>query len=103
MAILEQNRFIFSNYGPDPDDGSVTSTEHAQRWRRHVLDDIVPGNELIVSIVRINDRLATAQDRQAAEFLRLHTRDISDKHRGRPISAPARRFPISAENIFAKD
>lgn len=102
-TVLERNRLIFSNYGPDADDGSFPSIEEAERWSRHVLEDIVPGNELIVAIVKINETLATTEDRAAAELLRLHTRDLAEKHRGKPLTAPARRFPTSAEKLFSED
>jgi hypothetical protein len=101
--ILERNWLIFSNYGPDADDGSISSTEEAKRWGLHVLDDIVPGNELVVAIVGNNEQLATAEDREVAELLRLHTRDLAEKHRGQPVTAPARRFPPGAESLFAGD
>lgn len=103
QTVLERNHLIFSKYGPDMSDGSLLSTEEAERWRRHVLEDIVPGNELIVAIVRINGHLATADELQTAELLRLHTRDLAEKHRGRAITAPARRFPEAADKLFAED
>ncbi|MGW4426023.1 hypothetical protein [Streptosporangium sp. NPDC004631] len=101
--VLERNRLIFRNYGPDVDDGSIPSTEEVERWSRHVLEDIVPGNELIVAIVRINERITTVEDRETAELLRLHTRDLGEKHRGQPVTAPARRFPVATENLFVED
>jgi hypothetical protein len=102
QKVLERNRLIFRNYGPDPVDGSVSSTEDAERWSRHVLEDIVPANELIVAIVRINEALTNAEDREAAELLRLHTRDLAEKHRGEPVTAPARRFPRAVEDLFSE-
>ncbi|MGW4961798.1 HNH endonuclease [Nonomuraea sp. NPDC004186] len=102
-AILERNHLIFSNYGPDVNDGSISSVEEAERWSRHVLEDIVPGNELVVAIVRVNERLTTDRDRGTAELLRLHTRDLAEKHRGQAVTAPARRFPAAAENLFTED
>lgn len=99
-AALERNRLIFSNYGPDANDGSIPSTEEAERWSRHVLEDMVPGNELVVAIVRINEPLTTPEDQETAELLRLHTRDLAEKHRGQPVTAPARRFPAAAVHLF---
>jgi hypothetical protein len=100
--ILERNRVIFNNYGPSPDDGSHASREEADRWRRHVLEDIVPGNELVVAIVDINESLASGKDREAAELLRLHTQDLAEKHGGSDLMAQARRFPATANEIFAE-
>lgn len=98
--ILEKNRIIFRNFGPDVADGSIASMEEAERWSRHVIEDIVPGNELIVAIVENNRPLTNAEDREAAELLRMHTRDLAEKHRGRPVAALARRFPEAANNLF---
>lgn len=99
--ILERNRIIFQTAGPDRC-GSLPSAEAATRWSQHVLEEIAPGNELIVAIVQVNGDLATPADRTAAELLRLHTNDLVAKHRGGPLIAPARRFPEVAEHIFAE-
>lgn len=101
--ILERNRLIFRNYGPNADDGSISSREAAERWSRHVVDDIVPGNEVIVAIVKLNELLATDEEREVAELLRLHTRDLAEKHNGQPLTAPARRFPMAADSLFDED
>jgi hypothetical protein len=101
-SILERNRIIFQTAGPGQD-GSLPTIESAARWSQHVLDEIVPGNELIVAIVQMNDGLASSSDRTAAELLRLHTKDLAAKHRGEPLIAPARRFPETAVHIFAEE
>jgi len=100
-AVLERNTMIFHTSGPSAKDGSLPSTEAAEKWSRLVLEEIVPGNELIVAIVELNPHLATTSDRSAMELLRLHTRDLAEKHRGGPLTAPAIRFPKVAEQIFA--
>ncbi len=102
QVILERNRLIFDRFGPDSD-GALSSTEDAARWSRHVLEDIVPGNEAIVSIVSLNTHLATRLDIRTAELLRLHTLDLSEKHRGHSLTAPARRFPVDASQLFTED
>jgi len=91
---------IFRTSGPSADDGSLPSTEAANKWSRLVLEGIVPGNELIVGIVAMNPCLATASDRLAAELLRLHNKDLAEKHREGSITAPAQRFPEVADSIF---
>jgi 5-methylcytosine-specific restriction endonuclease McrA len=101
-TILERNATIFKHSGPDSD-GSTTSVEAATEWSRLVLEDIVPGNELIVAIVQLNHNLTTPVDREAAELLRLHTYDLAEKHRTGAVKSPARRFPPTAEQIFTED
>jgi hypothetical protein len=101
-AILSRNEMIFRTLGPDPLDGSLPSTEAAAKWRDRVLDDVIPGNELIVAIVEMNPDLATKLDREAAEQLRLHVQDLVAKHRSGVVVAPAVRFPDAATNIFAE-
>jgi hypothetical protein len=100
-AILDRNETIFRTVGPDPVDGSLPSTEAVTKWRNLVIEDIVPGNELIVAIVEMNPDLATKADRLAAEKLRLHVRDLANKHQSGKITAPALRFPEEAASIFA--
>ncbi len=99
--VLERNVATFRAFGPDPADGSLGTTEEATKWSERVLDQIVPGNELIVAIVEMNPNLATAGDRSAAALLTLHTNDLSEKHRSGEILAPALRFPEAAVDIFA--
>lgn len=102
-AILARNETVFHAVGPDPRDGSLPSTEAAAKWSEHVLDDIVPGNELLVAMVEMNPDLVTQADRMAAEQLRLHTRDLARKHRCGETIGRALRFPPEAANIFAGD
>lgn len=99
--LLSQNRDAFNRSGPDTHDGSFPTIEGAERWRELVLTEIVPRNELLVSIVEVNSALATHADRLAASKLRAHTRDLAAKHRGGPLLAPSERFPITAETIFS--
>lgn len=100
-TILDRNDTIFRTIGPDPLDGSLPSREAAAKWRDRVLQDIVPGNELIVAIVEMNPDLTTRVDRLAAEQLRLHVQDLASKHRCGKIIGPALRFPDAATCIFA--
>ncbi len=101
-VLLSQNRETFNHSGPDKDDGSFPTLEAAAKWRELVLTEIVPRNELLISLVEVNSAFATNADRLAAEELRAHTRDLAAKHRGRPLLAPSQRFPAAAESIFSE-
>lgn len=101
-ALLRQNREIFNQYGPDSDDGSLPTLEAAARWRNLVLTEIVPRNELLVSIVEVNPDLASDADHLVAEHLRAHTRDLAAKHNGDSLLAPSEKFPKAAEKIFSE-
>lgn len=98
-AILARNHAVFLALGPDSV-GALASPEAAAMWSHAVLRDIVPGNELIVAVVNTNQSLGSAEDRDAAEQLRLHTIDLAQKHRDGVIAGPALRFPSAAERIF---
>jgi hypothetical protein len=102
QALLELTATVFRTFGPDAGDGSLGTAEEAENWSKHVLGDIVPANELIVAIVEMNPNLTTREDRSAADLLRLHTNDLSEKHRHGEITAPALRFPAEAADIFAR-
>jgi hypothetical protein len=99
--ILRQNHETFNQFGPNSDNGSLPTLEAAAKWRELVLTEIVPQNELLVSIVQVNKDLASAADRLAAEHLRAHTRDLAAKHHGDPLLAPSQKFPRAAEDIFS--
>ena len=99
VALLEANRASFDAYGPDAE-GSLPTPEAASKWREVVLDELVPRNKLILSIVEINSELASEADRSAASLLRVHTGDLESKHRTEVQIAPSRRFPPSANNLF---
>lgn len=101
-ALLSDNRNTFEQFGPDEHDGSFPDAEGAAKWRDVVLTEIVPRNELVVSIVEVNTSLATDADRRAASQLRAHTYDLAAKHRGDPLLAPAKRFPAVANMIFSE-
>lgn len=97
--ILTRNRLIWEQNGPDLD-GSLATSEDADRWNRHVIEDIVPGNELLVALVLMNDQLTTPRERITAERLRLHTNDLRSKHLDGVVDAPARRFPPEVDDLF---
>jgi len=99
--ILDRNAALFEALGPNPADGSTESPEAAAKWSQAVLEDIVPGNELIVAMVALNFDVANHADRTAAEALRIHARDLGRKHREGILVGPALRFPRVAVDIFA--
>lgn len=101
-SLLERNWVLFDQYGPDGEDGSLPSNEAATKWSRLVLNEITPGNDVITAIVDLHPHLTTPADRRAAELLRAHNNDLREKHSGRTIEAPAKRFPQEATNIFAE-
>lgn len=103
VAILDRARAVFRSVGPDPQTGGLGSIEESERWSREVLETIVPGHQTIVAIVTNNPDLATPEDREAAELLRLHAQALLEKHSGLPLHTPAMRFPRQVENIFAMD
>ena len=99
-VLLERNATVFNAYGPDPDEGSLPTTEAAERWSRLVLEEIGPRNDLVVAIVEMNTALTTQADRAAAELLRRHNADLVAKHRDGITEAHVHRFPPEAERIF---
>jgi 5-methylcytosine-specific restriction endonuclease McrA len=100
VALLEANRASFEAYGPDAADGSLPTPEAASKWRAVVLDELVPRNKVILSIVEVNSELASEADRGAASLLRVHTSDLESKHRNEVLLAPSRRFPPRANDLF---
>lgn len=99
--LLERNRLLFRQYGPNPKDGATSSKEEAMAWSERVVDEIVPNNRLLIALVDVNASLAVPADREAAELLRQHTDDLERKHATtHAITGPAARFPKEAENLF---
>ena len=99
--LLNRNRLLFEEYGPNPEDGSQDSAEAAIAWTDRVLNEIVPNNQLLMALVEVNDDLASSSDRRAAELLRHHTDDLERKHSDGVISGLATRFPIEVESLFS--
>ncbi len=99
--LLNRNRLLFEQYGPNTEDGSLDSTEAAIAWTHRVLNEIIPNNQLLIALVEVNEDLTTWSDRRAAELLRQHTDDLERKHSDGVISGPAKRFPIEAESLFS--
>jgi hypothetical protein len=102
-ALLTRARVAFETHGPSPGDGALPTVEAAARWSEVVLDTIVPAHELVVAIVANNPNLAQQRDVEAAECLRLHAVDLRNKHAGLPLTAPAMRFPVEANELFAEE
>jgi hypothetical protein len=103
QLLLQRNRLLFEQLGPDPIDGSMETVEKAEAWSQCVRDEIVPNNRLLVSLVLANSKLASAAELETAELLRQHTDRLEQKHRNRDVIAAAPRFPPKAESLFEGD
>lgn len=58
--LLRRNRLLFQRYGPVPLNGSTSSHEAARAWSARVVDEIVPNNRVLVTLVEVNDRRVRA-------------------------------------------
>lgn len=99
VELLNANRATFDAYGPDGD-GWLPTNEAVSKWRAVLLDELIPRNKLLLSVVEVNATLTSDADRKAAQLLRIHTNELETKHGDEVLLAPARKFPTSANDLF---
>ncbi|SCE77460.1 hypothetical protein GA0074695_1006 [Micromonospora viridifaciens] len=95
--LLDENRSIFLRYGPAPGDFSES---RASQWRRHVARSILPNNEMIARVLKVNRPLLGQQERHVANLFFIHMEEFSARHVLNEWGANSTRFPDGMNTIF---
>lgn len=98
--LLEENRAIFDQYGPIPDEFSEA---RAHQWRRHVVATIVPNNTAIGRALKQNRSLLGPRERRISDLFAIHALEFAARHLLNDWTAGSTRFPDGMETIFEGD
>ena len=98
---MDENFFIFDEYGPDNEYRFDPESEQALVWQRKVLSRILPNNRKILFILDKNSGMLSTHEKSVLEDFRQHVEEMEARHLG-DTSTVARRFPAGMEKIFTE-
>jgi hypothetical protein len=79
-GLLRENRQIFDDYGPHIEDAKNPESGAAERWKRKVLQKIIPNNRKVLSQLDANRRLLHQDELVTLEKFRQHVDDLEARH-----------------------
>lgn len=98
--VLNYNRLIWLQYGPESGHEDKLITDVSDAWRRKVVTDIIPNTIRLVKLIDLNRDLLAAKEYSAIEMLRLHVSAMQDRHLGGVVNPAAPRFPAGLDEMF---
>ena len=96
-SLLGANRAVFQLYGPIDD---VFDNDRADQWVRHVRDTIIPNNEILAQLLRVNRILLTDEEKATADIFTIHARQLEERHLMGNWNPGSVQFPNSMDSIL---
>ncbi len=100
ISLLEENFFIFKEYGPMTDERFNPESEMPSQWLRKIRTKIIPNNRKILILCDANACHLTAEERTLMQSFRQHVDDFEAKHLG-GAEQNGRQFPDGFDTLFA--
>jgi hypothetical protein len=79
-GLLRENRQIFEDYGPHIEAAKNPESGAAERWKRKVLQKIIPNNKKVLAQLDANKRLLNDHELITLEKFRQHIDDLEARH-----------------------
>jgi hypothetical protein len=97
--FLRENYQIFQDYGPHIEDAKNPESGAAERWKRKVLEKIIPNNARVVAQLDENRHLLNSHELETLEKFRQHADDLQARHI-QGFAEGASRFPEEMSRIL---
>jgi hypothetical protein len=98
-GVLRENCQIFQDYGPHIEDAINPESGAAERWKRKVLQKIIPNNRKVLAQLDANAHLLTTLEQETVELFRQHIDDLEARHI-QGYREGASRFPATMTAIL---
>ena len=98
--LLDENNYIFHEYGPMTDERFNPESEIPSQWLRKIRTKIIPNNRKILILCDANTELLTPEEKKLVLSFQQHVDDFEAKHLG-GVEQNGRRFPHGFETIFS--
>lgn len=99
LPLLRENKTIFSIYGPMTDERYNPESEMPNQWLSKILENILPNNRKILTILDMNTELMNSEEIVTLELFRQHVLDFEKRHLDK-ADINAQQFPEKLEIIF---
>lgn len=101
-GLLAENFQIFEQYGPHIEAAQNPESGADERWKRKVLQKIIPNNSRIINILDANRHLLVGGEGRAVDMFRQHNDDLIARHI-EGFREGASRFPTEISTILKDD
>ena len=98
-GFLRENYQIFENYGPQINEAKNPESGASERWKRKVLQKVIPNNRRILSHLDANKHLLNGLEEKLLEQFRQHIDDLEARHI-QDYNEGASQFPIMFSEIL---
>ena len=98
--LLDENRTVFQQYGPQNEYRLDPESEFANVWKRKLLSKILPNNRKLLLMLDANRNLLSDEERGVVESFRQHVDDLEARHLANPKSIQGRRFPKEMNKVL---
>jgi hypothetical protein len=97
--LLRENRRIFQDYGPHIEDARNPESGAADRWKRKILQKIIPNDRKVLAQLAANKHLLNSGELDTVERFRQHIDDLEARHI-EGYEEGASRFPPAMADIL---
>jgi hypothetical protein len=98
-GLLRENRQVFQDYGPHIEDAKNPESGAAERWKRKVLEKIIPNSTKLLAQLDANKHLLTGSELDTLEKFRQHVDDLQARHI-QGYQEGASRFPAEMSDML---
>jgi hypothetical protein len=100
--LMQENRIVFEEYGPDLDYREIPESEMAAAWQRKMRERIIPNSRRILALLGANADHMRGDEPRVLELFRLHVHDLEARHLTDAIVGAQRRFPQEMNQMMMR-
>jgi hypothetical protein len=97
--LLQENRYIFQEYGPMTEERFNPESTMPRQWLRKIRTKIIPNNRKILNLCDVNRCHLTSEECSVLEAFRQHVDDFEAKHLA-GVEENGRQFPAGLAAIL---
>lgn len=102
-ALFDENERIWKQYGPQSLIAQSNPISDLHKiWELKCIEEIIPNNEKILSIIQENRELISAEKKHILNLFKTHVEGFKNNHISPYPSQDVPRFPIEIKKIFDK-
>ena len=100
--LLDENNYIFHEYGPMNDAAFNPESEMPVHWLRKIREKIIPNNRKILILCETNRNLLKPEESRLLLAFQQHVDDFEAKHLG-VVAQSGKQFPVGFNLIFSTE
>jgi hypothetical protein len=98
--LMQENKVIFQEYGPDLDYRENPESEMAAAWQNKMRERIIPNSRRVLASLEANRDHMTDSEIRTLELFRQHIHDLEARHLTDVLVGAQRRFPEEMNDMM---